>query len=277
MRLVLPIAIVCASLLLGLAVRPDRLYVERVEFEGASRASEAELRHLASLQNGSTIWSVDLERVAAGVATHPWVRAASARRRFPNAVVVEVEEHAPEAVLAYQGGLFYVDERGTPFLRAHTNDLDHPVITGVDPALAERHPDLPALVVRDALWLLNELDARSLLVRAQVSEIAFHPTHGFRIRTTGGSPAQPATEVLFALGGYERQLGRLTALLDRGVDLAQSLHVDLGPARVAIVRPMLARAVEVAQPAPAVGVTSLSDASLEIPTPPDEAPPFLSP
>lgn len=235
--LLVTVAAVSASLVV-VALRPDRLYVEHVVFEGADRAAPGELRHLSDLANGTTMWDVDLDVVAAGVARHPWVRAARAERRWPATVVVQVEEHEPAALLAFEGGLFYVDADGTPFLRASADDLDHPVITGIDPELGVRHPALPRLAARDALWVLEALDERALLPRDRVSEVAFHPLRGYTIRLSGGTAEAPASEVLFSVGAYERQLARLAALLDRGVDLTGSVHVDLGPERVAIVRPV---------------------------------------
>lgn len=231
------VAVVTTLALAWLVVRPDQLYVERVVFEGQVRATPAELRHLADLRNGTTIWGVDLDRITAGVQRHPWVERVEAERRLPNTVVVRVEEYAPVALLSFDDGLYYIDDSGVPFLKADSADLDHPVLTGIDAALERAHPELPRLVIRDALWLLDEIDARKLLSRDRVSEVAFHRTHGFTIRTVGAHGEHHTAEVLMALSDYERQLRRLAALLDRGVDLTESLHVDLAPERVAIVRP----------------------------------------
>lgn len=219
-------------------VRPEQLYVERVVFDGQVRSTPVELRHLADLRNGTTIWGVDLDRVSSGVQRHPWVKRATAERHLPGTVSVHVEEYTPVALLAYDDGLFYVDADGEPFLRAHTDDLDHPVITGVDPALEAAHPELPRLAIRDALWLIDQLDGRQLLPRSQISEVRFHRTRGFTVLTSGGQAGHGTAEVLFGLGDYEHQLRRLTALLDRGVDLSQPVHVDLGARTVAIVRPL---------------------------------------
>ena len=149
------------------------------------RATEPALRHLADLRNGTTMWSVDLARVSAGVQRHPWVERVHAKRRFPNTVVVTVEEYEPVALLAYDDGLYYLDDGGTPFLRADSGDLDYPVLTGIDTALERSNPNLPRLVIRDALWLLDEIDSRSLLGRDVISEIGFHRTHGFTVHTGG--------------------------------------------------------------------------------------------
>jgi hypothetical protein len=218
-----------------LLLRPDHLFVEHVRFEGTQRASQESLRHLADVRNGVTLWGVDLDRAAAGAERHPWVRSADARREWPDTVVVTVEEYAPVALLETDK-LHYVDADGTVFLVARSDDLDYPVITGVGADLGRSHPDLPRLVVRDALKLLAALDDRGLVTRDRVSEIAFSPTVGFtvHVRDRGRSGAR----ILFGLDDSERQLSRLSLLVEQGVDLSTPLLVDLAPPSLAIVRPL---------------------------------------
>lgn len=223
------VAVVAAIGAVWLA-RPGDVLVEHVVFEGNARASDATLRHLVDVRNGTTMFAVDLERAVEGAQQHPWVRSADARRRFPDTVVVTVDEFEPVALL-HRDGLSYVDRTGVVFLRARADDLDYPVITGVDEALARSHPDLPRLVVRDALWLLDALDTRGLAPRPRVSEVAFSRTRGFTVHLVSGA------ELRFGLEGLERQVDRLDRLRQEGVDLETPVLVDLAPASVAIVRP----------------------------------------
>lgn len=214
-----------------LVVRPDCMVVQRVEARGHQRASEEALRHLADIPNGTTIWGVDLDRAERGVEGHPWVRRARATREWPDRVIIEVEEHDPVALLHYDG-LYYVDREGHPFLGDVRDDLDFPVITGVGPDLERAHPDLPRLAVRDALWLLEQLDTQGLVAREDVSEIAFSRTRGFTVQTRGA-------RIAFDVEDLERQVSRLQLLVGRGdLDLGEPRWVDLAPSTVAIVRPL---------------------------------------
>lgn len=221
---------VIAALLLFLGLRPDQRLVEHVVFEGAHRATPVALRHLVDIRNGTTLLGVDLERAEQGAAEHPWVRSATATRRLPDTVVIEVDEHEPVALL-HRDDLYYVDRAGAVFLRARSDDLDYPVITGMDDALERAHPDLPKLVVRDALWLLDELDTRGLASRDAVSEVAFARSRGFTLHLGSGA------ELRFGLEGLDRQVGRLARLEAEGVRLDRPVVVDLAPEQVAIVRP----------------------------------------
>ena len=59
-----------AGVVLGgaLTVRPDHMLVEHVRFEGHDEAGAAELRHLLDLRNGTRVWEVDAEALAARAA-----------------------------------------------------------------------------------------------------------------------------------------------------------------------------------------------------------------
>ncbi len=216
-------------------VRPERLYVSKVEFEGHARAHEAELRHLSGVRNGATIWEVDVADVSASVLLHPWVSKVTTTRRLDGTVHVAVQEHDPVALLSHGGQLYYLDAGGRPFMRALTDDLDHPIISGLGPELEQVNPELPDLVVNDALWLMEQMHERGLVDRQQISEVRFSRTRGFTVQLAG---SQPAARVLFGFGSYERQLDHLASLLHRGVDLSEPLHVDVAPRTVAIVRPI---------------------------------------
>ncbi|MBX2798751.1 MAG: FtsQ-type POTRA domain-containing protein [Myxococcales bacterium] len=220
-----------AALVVVLVVRPDLWMVERVVFEGASRASEAQLRHLAEIRNGTAVWAVRPSDVSRGVERHPWVRRAAVRVEWPDTVRVSVQEYSVAGIIQYGGELLYVDRKGQPFLEAPPTDVDYPFVTGITHALDDRHPRLGRLALRDAVSLVEQLDRRGLVARRSVSEVAFSPTLGFTVHTEGA-------RLVFGHGEMLRQLGRLETLVDAGLDLGSPTYVDLAPASVAIVRPL---------------------------------------
>jgi len=228
------LVLICAAAV----IRPDRMMVEEVEFVGHQRATAAELRHLVNVRNGSSIWQADLGAISGGAASHPWVKRATAVRRYPATVEVQVEEYSPVALLHFDGRFYYVDPTGAVFLTARADDLDYPVITGVDVELERRHPELPGLVVADALWLLRTLDSRNLIKTPQVSEVSFARTRGMTVQLRGSSADGRTARVVFGLGNFERQIDHLATLLDDGLDLTRPLSIDLAPPAVAIVQPL---------------------------------------
>jgi cell division protein FtsQ len=222
--------------LMFLAFRPDLAIVEEVRFEGQDRATHTSLRHLCDLRNGTSIWFLDLNSAEDKVERHPWVKHANARFEWPATVLISVEEYQPIALLLFDG-MYYVDHEGSVFARAQSNDLDYPVLTGLDEQLVAAHPDLPRLVINEAVWLLDELDEQNLIGYESLQEVHFSRTRGFVVHTM-------SSEVLFGLDALERGVQRLQTLLDNGLDLDGAVHVDLAPTSVAIVRPLDLQRVE---------------------------------
>jgi cell division protein FtsQ len=214
-------------------VRPGGWLVEHVVFEGAHEANEASLRHLADVRNGATWWDVDVSAVEHGVERHPWVRDAHVHRVWPDTIAVEVTEHRPAALLHDGGRLVLVSDAGVPFLSVSAGSvpLDLPHLTGFDAALGELHPDLPVLAVRNALWLVDALDARGLVTRGRIDEVSFSRASGWVVEA---GPAQ----IAFGLSELPRQLDRLARLVAGGVSLDTRTSIDLAPPTVAIVRPL---------------------------------------
>jgi cell division septal protein FtsQ len=253
-----PVAALLPVALAAATVRPELWLVRRVVVEGEHVASEAAVRHLANLRNGTPIWRVYTPGVAAQVAAHPWIRSVHVDREWPDTVRIEVQEHQVAAVLHQRGQLVYVDRQGVPFLAAAAGDLDYPHLTGFDeytyvdattsaPPSRYNHPDLVPAAIRAALLLVDLLDQRGLVARRDVSEIGFRPTTGF---TVHAGPAR----VLFAADRFAPQLDRLEALVAAGVDLTSPVEVDLAPVTVAIVRPLPPLSPAVEEPERPLGV-----------------------
>lgn len=225
------VSLIPLVLLGALAVRPDLWLVERVQFEGQDQATVAELRHLADIQNGTTVWDVDLERTRRGVQRHPWVREVTVTFAWPSTVNVGIEEHRPVALLAGDT-MRYVCPEGHAFAPASTDDLDYPVISGVTAEVAARHPELPHRVVTEALALIRAISDTGVLPMERVGEVSFSATRGFTVHVTDGA------QVIFALEDFEEQARRLSRLQQRGVSIDDPTYIDLGAPTVAIVRPL---------------------------------------
>lgn len=231
-RVALGVAVFAAAALAAVAAsRPHLWMVEHVLVTGAHRAEPATLRHLADVPNGVTPWRIDPRSVAEGVEAHPWVKSADAVVEWPDRVRIVVEEHRTAALLWRDGRLHAVSGDGTAFVEASRQDLDHPLLTGIDAELDSMRDGLVQLTIDEALGLLDGLETRGLVARDQVSQVAFSLTAGFTVHTR-------TARLSFALGGLERQLDRLSAMVQQGLDLTAGVHVDLAPTKVAILRPL---------------------------------------
>jgi cell division septal protein FtsQ len=231
------IAVPPVALLIFLGLRPDLVVVEHVEFEGNQRAQHDALRHLADITNGTTIWETNLEHAARSVQGHDWVRSADARFEWPDTVRVQVVEYEPVALLARQH-MRYVSADGVDFAIADTDDLNYPVITGIDEELARLHPEIPQRIVASALELMTTVSDAGVIAREDIGEVSFSQARGFTIFVNQGA------EVVFDLQHFDLQTRRLARLQDRGVDVHSQVFIDLAPASVAIVRDLEVRGGE---------------------------------
>lgn len=217
-----------------LAFGSDLMRFRTIRFEGNDRASEAQLRHLTNLEMGTPLLTLDLEAAAAGLARHPWVAEAEARRVFPDTVVVSVRERQVRALLLLDG-LYLVDTEGKPFRRADAGHLDHPVITGIAPALADAHPSIARRIVYDALGILDAAGSRPGLREEDISEVRFDAESGYTLALRNGAEVLLGFQASDSLSGV---FSRLDTLASRGVDLSRPLRIDLGSPKMAVVSPL---------------------------------------
>jgi cell division septal protein FtsQ len=213
-----------------LAFFSEHLRFRQLRVVGNSRASEAALRHLADLPVGDALLALDLDAAVAGALRHPWVASATARRVFPDTVVLQVHEREVKALLLLDG-LYLVDEGGVPFRKADAQDLDHPVITGIPAEIAQKHPDVARRLVADALALLDAAPGRAGVTARDVSEVRFDANSGYTLALRNGGEVRV---------GFDRDgaLDRLDRLASRGVTLLTPLRIDLGSPRLAVVSPL---------------------------------------
>ncbi len=205
--------------------------VHRITISGNQHASDIELRHLADVHAGAHLFSVDLTHAVANMERHPWVRSAEARRGFPGSVELIVEEYHPELLLALNG-LWYVDSEGRPFKRALSDDLDYPVLTGIDPDLAAARPELAAAIVAGALRVLAATSDHPSMGRARTSEVHFDPRIGFILVLRNG------TELVLGFSAPAEPLARLDRLVAAGLNLDKPQRIDLDGENVAIASPL---------------------------------------
>lgn len=197
---------------------------------GNQRVSEVAVRHLADLPEGAPLVTLDLPHAVANIERHPWVAHATARRVFPDTVVIQVEERQVAALLLLDA-LYLVDTEGKPFRKADAQDLHHPLLTGISPDLAEREPALARRLIAEGLALLTAAQGHGGLRADDISEVRFDAGSGYTLALRNGG------EVLLGFTGPEA-LPRLDALATAGVDLSHPHRVDLGLAKMAVVTPL---------------------------------------
>jgi len=205
--------------------------IRSVEILGAEQASQVSLRHLADLQEGDSLL-VDLDAVVAQVGRHPWVDTVAVSRDLSGNVRIRVTEHEPVMLLAHDG-LYRVSSKGEVFIRARSEDLDLPILTGLDSELIEAHANVGREVLDHAVALLAALDDGCEALDADaLSEIHFDRDLGFSLVLRSGS------RVRLGFSPPSGQLARLDAVVRNGLDLNIPHEVDLDMADMAVVTPL---------------------------------------
>ena len=214
---------------------PERASQLRLALLGNVRAAPLELAAAAGVGPGSTLAALDLERVRAGLAGHPWVASARVAVLPPDWLLVGVEERRPIAVAQIGSERWLVDASGSAFLRA-------PAGTEL-PALAGAATRDDARLADGVAWLAA-LAAHGLAAPRQLTLADRDPTRAPALELAPDAPA-PAARVLLGAGERDAKLARLARLFAAGLpELRTSAEIDLRFGADVILRPRLADPTE---------------------------------
>jgi len=211
-------------------IASPRFAVQEIRVAATTHVPADEIQALAGVEIGDRLLTVDPDRVAAQLATHPWIASARVRRELPSVLSIEVTERRAVASVLL-GALYLIDESGRPFKRATFEEADGlPVITGVTREEYAGLRTASEAVFREALALLSAYGDRPKL-----SEIHVDPRAGFSLMLLDG-----AGEVRLGRGGTDEKLARLDsilkALVPRGPSALATVYLDAAQADRVTVR-----------------------------------------
>jgi cell division protein FtsQ len=229
-KLLLVIGIVALALLAGRqlvrhVIASARFAVKELRVAATTHVPAEEIEELAAVEIGDPLLTVDPDRVAARLATHPWIASARVRRELPSVLAIDViERRAPATAL--MGALYLLDDNGRPFKRATFEEADGlPVITGVT---REEYAALRAAseaAFREALALLATYLDPVGPPRPKLSEIHVDPRAGFSLVLLDG-----AGEIRLGRGATAEKLARLDQILaaagPRGAGALATIYLD---------------------------------------------------
>jgi hypothetical protein len=202
---------------------PERAAQVRLALIGNAHASAEELAAAAEVGPGVPLAALDLARVKAGVAAHPWVREAHVAALPPDLLLISVTEREPVAVAELAGGRWLVDRSGRAFLKGD-GGAALPRLVGAkatdDPKLADGVAWLEALAA-------HGVAAESLALAGLAPSLSL-----------AAGAAAPGALVLLGDGERDAQLERLAQLLGAGLpELASAAEIDLRFGADVILRP----------------------------------------
>lgn len=166
--------------------------VEQVEVSGTRHAPPDTVRHLARVDSGAVMDTIDATLVADRVARHPWVKRADVtKQRMRRTLHLAITERTPAALVIDEQGrpAYYLDRAGYAMPSPDSAEYDVPLVRGID---AEYHPvgAIAPSSVQDVLSALSTTDTGVL-----ISELAVQPDSSVRLLTApigeyGGLPVR---------------------------------------------------------------------------------------
>ncbi|HEY1958419.1 MAG TPA: FtsQ-type POTRA domain-containing protein [Polyangiaceae bacterium] len=164
-----------------------RFSLEQVVMSGQKTRTKDALLARAGIKMGQNVFSIDLDAARNKMLGDPYVKNAVLSRRLPDTIAVDLEERVPAAVVSLGKDTFLVTRDGETFKHLEIGDpSDLPVITGLEPELAETDRDAFADAVRRALDVAVDYQQSPLASKMPLQEIHFEP--GSAISLDVGSP-----------------------------------------------------------------------------------------
>ncbi|MBN2061508.1 MAG: FtsQ-type POTRA domain-containing protein [Deltaproteobacteria bacterium] len=112
------------------------------------------LMDLADLNSDMSLLAINIIELKDKLESHPWIRSVDIEKHFPHRLIIRAEKEVPRAIVAFEK-LAYVNRWGMVFSETvQTDDMDYPVITGVD-----KNKDDMDERLRIAVSILNVLEA----------------------------------------------------------------------------------------------------------------------
>jgi len=234
----LSLAVLASLTLLGFTAyqyfqRSAPLNIGEVKIMGCMNATESELVNLANVDFKASLANLDLREISSRLAKHPWVEKAKVKRDWSRrALIIEVQERIPQALVLLED-LYLVDCHGEVFKKAEPKDqLDFPVLTGLNPREVRERDQQTVDLVRQALELLELLGQRKIFTPREVSEIHLSKQNGLTIFTLiRGIP------IRLGSGGLADKIDRLEKVLpDLQRKIKEVEYLDLNYPRKVVVK-----------------------------------------
>lgn len=183
--------------------------VKQVRVEHQVRVSEGDILDASDIEIGDSLFDLELHMIGLKIEEHAWIAKAEVERSFPDQVVIRVVEREARAIIDLDY-LYYVDRAGEVFKMLDAGDeLDYPVITGIDRQYLLDNPDKTQDSVNLALQLMDALESRTLFNLDDISEIHFEEQEGLVMHTRiGGVPVRMGTQ------SFDTKLNRLESIYD---------------------------------------------------------------
>ena len=80
----------------------DKYRTRTIRVSGTHRLDESDIINTAGIVEGTPLFQVSLRKVGERLRAHPWIRTATAIRRLPDTIELQIEEREPAALVSAQ-------------------------------------------------------------------------------------------------------------------------------------------------------------------------------
>lgn len=222
---VLFVFIFIAGAVLGAKLLVRAFPVKNIMVSGNYHLEESEIAEAVDIREGSSLVELSLVELKARLKRNAWIKKVSLRKRFPDTIMVDVEEAVPRALLSLDGRIFLIDTGGNVLEEIEDESTSFlPVIVGINPK-----KDRGGIL--EAMKLINALDENDILSRKESIEIMLKP-YGLVMNLDG-------EYIKVGYGRYAKKIGRWKALemeiKKKGIAIA---YVDLRFNNDVIIKPL---------------------------------------
>ena len=206
--------------------------VASVQVISTGRIEAGLIREISGVQNGLSMFDLDLNTIGARIEKNPWVATAEVERVFPRTVTIKVTEFTPAAIINH-GCLYYVAQDGTIFKPLEMGEkINFPLLTGMEQKDILQNQKETRLLLAGAVRLAELLRTRKSFNLEKLSEIHIDPLQGYELMTLqGGVP------VKIGFDNFEPKLARLDRIYaEIESRLSVTQYIDLNAADRVVVK-----------------------------------------
>jgi cell division septal protein FtsQ len=175
----------------------EQFRVARILIAGGGYAPEAEINKVTAPYLGGNIFTSDLDALQAKLESQPWIKSAHAKRRIPDALLIQFEERVPQVLVKVRDGIYLADGEGVLLDRFGPEyaDYDFPILTGLDRAGRETMKRR----IQQGAAFVNFLYRTHPQLADQVSEVNMEEENDLEVRLNDGGPPLRVSPDAFGL------------------------------------------------------------------------------
>jgi cell division protein FtsQ len=151
--------------------------------------------------------SINLRRRTRKLEANPWIHKVVIKRKLPCTIEINVEERKQLAVIELDG-YYLVDSHGEIFKKAEQNELNHPLLSGLDEKDFILNKNESVLILNSALNLIKSLKEKNMFDESSI-KISMDKIFGNSLHNSADN-----LEIILGFEPYAKKLIFLHKIMD---------------------------------------------------------------